>query len=61
MNASQLTTIKEAKKLLIDCSCFRGPEGPVGATGATGAQGPTGPPGSITNFTIPGASIRAYQ
>ena len=59
MNASQLTTIKEAKKLLIDCSCFRG--GATGATGATGAQGPTGPPGSITDFTIPGASIRAYQ
>ena len=64
MNASQLTTIKEAKKLLIDCSCFRGPEGPVGATGATGAtgaQGPTGPPGSITDFTIPGASTNALM
>jgi hypothetical protein len=64
MNASQLTTIKEAKKLLIDCSCFRGPEGPqgaTGATGATGAQGPTGPPGSITNFTIPGASTNALM
>ena len=64
MNASQLTTIKEAKKLLIDCSCFRGPEGPqgaTGATGATGAQGPTGPPGSITDFTIPGASTNALM
>ena len=61
MNASQLTTIKEAKKLLIDCSCFRGPEGPIGATGATGAQGPTGPPGNITDFTIPGASTNALM
>lgn len=64
MNASQLTTIKEAKKLLIDCSCFRGPEGPqgaTGATGATGAQGPTGAPGTISSFTIPGASTNALM
>ena len=64
MNASQLTTIKEAKKLLIDCSCFRGPEGPqgaTGATGATGAQGPTGAPGTISTFTIEGASTNALM
>jgi hypothetical protein len=64
MNASQLTTIKEAKKLLIDCSCFRGPEGPqgaTGATGATGAQGPTGAPGTISSFTIVGASTNALM
>ena len=64
MNASQLTTIKEAKKLLIDCACFRGPQGDTGATGpqgTTGAQGPIGPPGSITDFTIPGASTNALM
>lgn len=33
MNASQLTLIKDAKRLLEDCSCFRGPQGPTGATG----------------------------
>ena len=61
MNASQLTLIKDAKRLLEDCSCFRGPEGPQGATGATGAQGPTGAPGTITDFTIPGASTNAIM
>jgi len=64
MNASQLTTIKEAKKLLIDCACFRGPQGDTGATGpqgTTGAQGPIGPPGNITDFTIPGASTNALM
>jgi len=30
MNSSQLTTIREAKQLLIDCSCFRGPQGETG-------------------------------
>jgi hypothetical protein len=33
MNASQLTLIKDAKRLLEDCSCFRGPQGETGATG----------------------------
>jgi hypothetical protein len=61
MNASQLTTIREAKRILEDCSCFRGPQGDTGATGATGAQGPIGPSGTITDFTIPGASTNALM
>lgn len=63
MNASQLTMIKEAKRLLEDCSCFRGPEGPQGSTivGPVGPQGPTGPSGSITDFTIPGASTNSLM
>jgi hypothetical protein len=63
MNASQLTLIKEAKRLLEDCSCFRGPEGPAGPTGPQGSTivGPVGPPGSISNFTIPGASTNALM
>ena len=56
MNSSQLTTIKEAKKLLIDCACFRGPTGP---TGSTGQIGPEGPAGSIDNFSVNGASTNA--
>ena len=61
MNASQLTLIKEAKRLLEDCSCFRGPQGPQGSTivGPVGPQGPTGPPGTITNFSVEGASTNA--
>ena len=42
MNASQLTMIKEAKRLLEDCSCFRGPTGPPGSNGST-IVGPIGP------------------
>ena len=66
MNASQLTTIREAKQLLIDCSCFRGPQGDTGATGPQGStivgpQGPIGPSGSISDFTIPGASTNALM
>jgi hypothetical protein len=63
MNASQLTMIKEAKRLLEDCSCFRGPEGPPGSTivGPVGPQGPGGPSGSITDFTIPGASTNSLM
>jgi len=64
MNASQLTMIKEAKKLLIDCSCFRGPEGPPGSNGSTivgpiGPTGPIGPPGTLSSFSIVGASTNA--
>ena len=64
MNASQLTMIKEAKKLLIDCSCFRGPEGPAGSNGSTivgpiGPQGPQGPAGTLSSFSITGASTNA--
>jgi len=61
MNASQLTLIREAKRLLEDCSCFRGPQGPQGSTivGPVGPQGPTGPPGTITNFSVEGASTNA--
>ena len=61
MNASQLTLIKEAKRILEDCACFRGPEGPQGDTGATGATGPVGPSGTITDFTIPGASTNSLM
>lgn len=61
MNASQLTLIKEAKRLLEDCACFQGPAGPQGATGATGPQGPIGPAGTITDFTIPGASTNSLM
>lgn len=61
MNASQLTLIREAKRILEDCSCFRGPEGPQGETGATGATGPIGPSGTITDFTIPGASTNSLM
>ena len=59
MNASQLTLIKDAKRLLEDCSCFRGPEGPTGPTGATGATGPQGPTGTVTGFTVVGASTNS--
>ena len=63
MNASQLTLIKDAKRLLEDCSCFRGPEGPPGSNGSTivGPVGPVGPSGSITDFTIPGASTNSLM
>ena len=63
MNASQLTLIREAKRILEDCSCFRGPEGPAGPTGPQGSTivGPTGPPGSITDFSIPGASTNSLM
>jgi len=66
MNASQLTTIREAKRILEDCSCFRGPQGPAGSNGSTivgpvGPQGPIGPSGSISDFTIPGASTNALM
>jgi hypothetical protein len=61
MNASQLTMIKEAKRLLEDCSCFRGPEGPPGPTGPQGSTivGPEGPPGTLSSFSIPNASTNA--
>ena len=64
MNASQLTMIKEAKRLLEDCSCFRGPEGPPGSNGSTivgpiGPTGPQGPPGTLSSFSIVGASTNA--
>ena len=62
MNSSQLSVIKEAKRILNDCACFRGPEGetgPQGATGATGATGPQGPTGSLEDFTVSGASTNA--
>ena len=58
MNASQLTLIKEAKKLLIDCSCF---QGPIGLTGPIGATGATGATGTISSFTIEGASTNALM
>ena len=66
MNASQLTTIREAKRILEDCSCFRGPQGPAGSNGSTivgpvGPQGPVGPSGTITDFTINGASTNALM
>lgn len=61
MNSSQLTLIREAKRILEDCACFRGPQGETGATGATGATGPQGSAGTITNFTIPGASTNALM
>lgn len=63
MNASQLTLIREAKRILEDCSCFRGPEGPPGPQGPQGSTivGPQGPPGSITDFTIIGASTNSIM
>lgn len=67
MNANQLTMIKEAKRLLAECACFQGPPGPPGSNGAngsngaTGPQGPTGPPGTITDFSIPGASTNSLM
>ena len=61
MNASQLTMIKEAKRLLEDCSCFRGPEGPPGPAGPQGSTivGPQGPSGTLSSFTVAGASTNA--
>lgn len=55
--------IKEAKRLLEDCSCFRGPQGAPGSTivGPVGPQGPIGPTGTVTDFTIPGASTNAIM
>jgi len=64
MNASQLTTIREAKQLLIDCSCFRGPQGAAGSNGSTivgpiGPTGPQGPVGTVTGFSVVGASTNS--
>ena len=64
MNASQLTMIKEAKRLLEDCSCFRGPTGPPGSNGSTivgpiGPTGPQGPAGTLSSFSLVGASTNA--
>ena len=61
MNASQLTMIKEAKRLLEDCSCFRGAQGSTGPQGSTiiGPQGPQGPPGTLSSFSLVGASTNA--
>lgn len=61
MNSSQLTLIREAKRILEDCACFRGPQGETGPQGATGATGPVGPAGTITDFTIPGASTNSLM
>ena len=63
MNASQLTLIREAKRILEDCSCFRGPQGPQGPIGPQGSTivGPTGPSGTITDFSIPGASTNSLM
>ena len=36
MQASQLTAINNAKNLLEQCGCFRGPPGPTGPTGSAG-------------------------
>ena len=36
MNSSQLSLIKEAKRILQDCACFQGPIGPTGPTGPFG-------------------------
>ena len=44
MQASQLTAINNAKLLLEQCGCFRGPPGPIGP------QGPTGPPGKTLYY-----------
>jgi uncharacterized delta-60 repeat protein len=41
MQASQLTAINNAKLLLEQCGCFRGPAGPTGPTGPTGSAGKT--------------------
>ena len=61
MNASQLTNIIEAKKLLIDCSCFRGPPGAPGPAGPPGSTivGPQGPAGTLSSFSVNGASTNA--
>ena len=41
MQASQLTAINNAKNLLEQCGCFRGPPGPEGPQGPTGPAGKT--------------------
>ena len=56
--------IKEAKRLLEDCSCFRGPTGPPGSNGSTivgpiGPTGPQGPAGTLSSFSLAGASTNA--
>ena len=52
MNSSQLSLIKEAKRILNDCACFQGPEGPPGPQGEQGQQGEQGPPGTITDTSM---------
>ena len=64
MNASQLTTIREAKRILEDCSCFRGPTGPTGPAGSNGSTivgpiGPVGPAGTLSSFSVNGASTNS--
>ena len=54
MQASQLIALNNAKRILEECGCFRGP------TGDTGPPGPEGPPGYSLLFYSDGTNIDPY-